>query len=202
VRLRFPDDEAKYRWLPMLLGAYAIVDEGVEKAIGDELNGRSAPLACGKGCSACCRQKDIPVYPIELVGIYWYATEKVNGKVREALKKRLERHGAEGPCPFLADGACSVYALRPFACRQFNVFGTPCAEGEDPYHTRRHDVLTPIKGYTDRAFYLTLPFYGIADEGGKMLAIEEGIIHGQVRNIHAVDWSRLSALMANIDSRR
>ncbi|MBS1114086.1 MAG: hypothetical protein H6Q92_1849, partial [Nitrospirae bacterium] len=38
-------------------------------------------------------------------------------------------------------------------CRQFNVFGSPCAEGEDPYYTRREDVLLPIKQYTDRAFF-------------------------------------------------
>ena len=40
-----------------------------------------------------------------------------------------------------------------------------CTEGEDAYHTRRPDVLTPIHDYADEAFDVLLPFYGIQNSG-------------------------------------
>jgi hypothetical protein len=51
------------------------------------------------------------------------------------------------------------------ACRQFNVFGMVCTEGEDAYYKRRHDVLTLIRDYADEAFDVLLPFYGIKNSG-------------------------------------
>ena len=63
-------------------------------------------------------------------------------------------------CPFLIDNACSIHPLRPLACRNYNVFGQQCAEGEDAYYTRRGDVLTPHQKNTDLAFDTMLPFYG------------------------------------------
>ncbi len=99
--------------------------------------------ACGRGCAACCRSHlTIPVYPLELIGIYWYPVEKVAGRIRDKLEKQLAEYRPNTPCPFLVDAACSIHPMRPMACRQLNVFGKVCAEGEDAYHTRRQDVLT------------------------------------------------------------
>ncbi|HEX9019876.1 MAG TPA: YkgJ family cysteine cluster protein, partial [Nitrospirota bacterium] len=68
-RLRFPEDEKRLAWLPMLLDAYAIADTGVWVAVRNEEKRRKARLACGKGCGHCCvHQRDIPLYPHELVG--------------------------------------------------------------------------------------------------------------------------------------
>ncbi|MDX2503237.1 MAG: hypothetical protein QNL62_01985 [Gammaproteobacteria bacterium] len=34
-------------------------------------------LACARGCAACCRSHEtIPVYPLELMGMSWYAFDK------------------------------------------------------------------------------------------------------------------------------
>ena len=77
-RVHFPEDEARLPWLPMLLDAYAVADTGVAIAIRDEEKKRKKKLACGKGCGNCCaHQKDLPLYPHELVGIYWYVSEKM-----------------------------------------------------------------------------------------------------------------------------
>jgi Fe-S-cluster containining protein len=200
-RLSFPEDELKRPWLPMLLDAYATIDEGVAVSLAGEEKKRNIKLACRKGCAICCSLKDIPVYPLELVGIYWFATEKTEGAVRETIKKQLTGHGKDDPCPFLIDLSCSIHPVRPISCRQFNVMGSPCAEGEDPYYTRRGDVLTPIQEFTNTAFYLMLPFYGITDDEEKTPFAIADIIHEQATNLRQYDWRRLAGTMDGFDSK-
>lgn len=200
ARLKYPEEEVKFPWLSMLLDAYAIADAGVSKAIREEEQRNGKRLACKKGCDNCCRsQTDIPVYPHELVSIYWYVTEKTSGPIRETLKAQLSAHAEGSPCPFLIGGACSIHPIRPVACRQFNVFGEPCAEGEDPYFTRRQDVLTPIQDYTNRAFSAVLPFYGIKDEGDTQPAVDS-LIQTQVLNLQSFQWQKLVRMMDNFDA--
>jgi len=151
ARVHFPNDEKRLPWLPMLLDSYAIVDTGVSVAVRQEEKRRKVKLACRNGCDVCCHQKDIPLYPHELVGIYWFVSEKTDLTTRELLKRLVEVHAPGSPCPFLKDRSCSIHAVRPASCRWFNVFRAPCVPGEDPYYTRRHDVLDPVQEYTDRA---------------------------------------------------
>lgn len=193
-RLHFPDDEKRLAWLPALLDAYAVADTGVAIAIRDaEKKGRKK-LACGKGCGACCvHQKDLPLYPHEIVGIYWYASEKLAGPAREALKKRLADHDAHPGCPFLVDESCSIHPVRPFGCRQFNVFTTPCAPGEDPFFTRNDDVLKPLQEYLDRAFAAVIPLYsGVRKED---VSGSIRTIRAQIMNLLSYDWSKLADLL-------
>ncbi len=194
-RLSFPAAEALHSWLPLLLEAYAIADAGVAEGIRrEERQGRH--LACGKGCAACCRtHKTIPVYPLELVGLSWYATEELQGPMRSKLKAQLRTHAAGEACPFLVDGICAVHSLRPLACRQFNVFGRVCAEGEDAYYTRRQDVLTPIKRYMDEAFFVMLPFYGAEGKAERRRLIEAGAMHSMARVMQDMEWASLADKM-------
>jgi Fe-S-cluster containining protein len=193
-RVHLPEDEKRIPWLSLLLEAYAIADTGVAISIRNEEKKGGRKLACGKGCGNCCEhQKDLPVYPHELVGIYWYVTEKLAPHVRDVLKNRLLDHTADAPCPFLIDGACSIHPLRPIGCRQFNVFSAPCAEGEDPYYTRKADVLVPIADYTDRAFVAAAPFYAVK-AGGDPAKITR-LIRSQIMNLQTVDWKKLAALI-------
>lgn len=160
-RQDFPEDEARYPWLKTLLNAYLVVDQGVAEGIKRE-HKQGRQLACGRGCSACCRtHSEIPVYPLELMGMTWYVVEKLQSPERELLKTQLLNHQEIPGCPFLLEDVCSIHPLRPMACRQFNVFGKVCAEGEDAFYTRRDDVMTPVKKFTDQAFNTMLPFYGI-----------------------------------------
>ncbi|MBI5409642.1 MAG: YkgJ family cysteine cluster protein [Nitrospirae bacterium] len=201
-RLSFPDDEKKHSWLGLLLDAYFIVDKGIAKAIEEEKK-KGRKLACAQGCSSCCRtHKDIPVYPLELICISWYATGKVTGAVREALKKQLEGYKKNGPCPFLIEGACSIHPMRPMACRQFNVFGKPCEEGEDPFYSRREDVMNPVKKHVDQAFYIMLPFYGIEKESERIKVVESGSFHKLVKDLHACNWKTLAKTMLEFDVKK
>ncbi len=209
-RLRFqPEEEARLPWLPVLLEAYSVIDAGVRHAAEDFEKRQNRRLACKKGCGHCCRtHADIPFYPLELTGIYWFCMEKMGPEAREELKETLRgRHGIagasvqDGACVFLQVGSCSVHPVRPAACRQFNVFGRPCGPGEDPFFTRRGDVLTPIREYTDRAFFIMMPFYGIQDEAQREKALKEGafVLHAQAMNMKKHNWAELLKLMEQRD---
>ena len=200
-RISFPSDEKVHSWLSMLLDAYYVVDKGIFNAIEHEQN-QGRKLACKQGCSNCCStHKDIPVYPLELIGISWYATEKISGAEREALKKQLKNHSENNPCPFLLNGLCSVHPVRPIACRQFNVFGDPCEEGEDAYHTRREDVMPPVKRHVDQAFFIMLPFYGVEKEPDRNKVIDAGSMHRMARRLQDCNWTSLTDKMENFDGK-
>jgi uncharacterized protein len=192
-RLHFPEDEARLPWLPLLLDAYAIADTGVAVAIRDQEKKFKRKLACKQGCDVCCRQTDIPLYPHELVGLYWFASEKLAPEIREAVKQQLAAHAAGSPCPFLVEGACSVHPARPVACRKFNVFTAPCAPREDPYYSRRHDVLIPIAEYTDRAFAAVLALYNLKPEDDPSRSVKT--IRSQIMNLQSYDWKKLAVII-------
>ncbi len=193
-RVHFPEEEKRLPWLPMLLEAYAIADTGIAVAIRDAEKKQKKIVACGRGCGNCCEhQKDLPLYPHELVGIYWYVSEQLPATTRDMLKRRLAAHTADLPCPFLIDGSCAIHPLRPIGCRQFNVFTAPCAPGEDPYYTRRNDVLVPLAEYTDRAFAVVLPFYNMQRRGDLSQAIK--LIRAQIMNLQTFNWDTLASMI-------
>jgi Fe-S-cluster containining protein len=199
-RVSFPEDEKKLPWLSLLLDAYAVADTGVAVAIRNEVKRRKVTLACAKGCGNCCaHQSDLPVYPHELVGIYWYVSEKMEPSVRSIVKRRLAGHIAGAPCPFLVDSSCSIHPLRPLGCRQFNVFTAPCAPHEDPYYTRRDDVLAPLQDYTDRVFSAVLPLYNLKKEGDIAVAVK--LIRAQIMNLQTFDWKKLAVVIEQSDTR-
>ena len=193
-RVRFPEDEGRLPWLSLLLDAYAIADTGVAIALREEGKKRGRKLACAKGCGNCCvHQQDLPLYPHELVGIYWFASEKMESPLRDILRDRLANGADDSACPFLINQSCSIHPLRPLGCRQFNVFTAPCAPGEDPYFTRRDDVLTPLSEYTDRVFSAVLPFYNMKQTGDVVQSLR--LVRAQLMNLRTFDWKKLVAIM-------
>jgi len=87
------------------------------------------PIKCEKGCCWCCYQ---PVYMTsqEAILIYEYilqvfSSEQVESFKAKAQAKYKKTKGLEEEkkqkikhaCPFLIDGSCSVYSVRPMACR-------------------------------------------------------------------------------------
>ncbi|MBU0656457.1 MAG: YkgJ family cysteine cluster protein [Gammaproteobacteria bacterium] len=192
-RLKFPAEEVANNWLGYAFDAYYRADAGVAKAIQqEERNGRK--LACAKGCSSCCKSHTtIPIFPLELLGLYWYVSKIMPAATRNRLKPQLENHAAGGACPFLLDGACSVHPMRPLACRHFNVFDQVCAEGEDAFHTRREDVLTPLKSHQDAAYEAMLPFHGFTTAEQQQAAMQHNYIQHQARVLQEIDWAHLAA---------
>ncbi len=200
-RLHFPADEKRLLWLPLLLDAYAIADTGVAVAVRTSEKKQKKQLACGKGCGTCCvDQKDLPIYPHEIVGVYWYASEKITGSARSILRSRLTGQAPDPGCPFLIESSCIIHPLRPMGCRQFNVFTAPCSPGEDPYYTRREDVLQPDQTYLDRAFAAVIPFYNLKKESDAGRAVKT--IRAQIMNLRSFDWTKLAALMDKAGAER
>ncbi|HOA82748.1 MAG TPA: YkgJ family cysteine cluster protein [Thermodesulfovibrio thiophilus] len=194
-RLSFPEDEKLHNWLPMLLNSYAIMDEGVKTDI-ENVEKLGKKLACKRGCSSCCyTHRDIPVYPIEIVGIYWYVIEKVKDPMRLKIKRSLISHKRGEGCPFLIDSVCSIYPVRPLACRQFNVFGKPCTDGEDPYYTRPEDVLKPREPYLGRALYETTPFYDVYNKDERVEFLNSGKLNSLVKILQNYPWIELTRRM-------
>lgn len=182
-------DKKRQEWISLLFDAYAIVDEGVAIAIKEQKKTKGR-IACAKGCFNCCKtHKDIPVYPHEITGIYWYVIEELPRSIQEILKLQLLEFKEGGSCPFLLDGLCSIHKVRPAACRLFNVFGRPCSRGEDPYYTRKEDILIPKREYIQKAFIKILPFYGIKDKGNPLMA--EDFIRSQAMVLQKIDWRAL-----------
>lgn len=201
-RLRFPEDEARYPWLSLLLEGLAVFDKGTALGIQRARRKQNRPVACRERCGNCCRTNtDIPVYPLELAGICWYVIEKLKGPLRETLKAQLAGHEGKPPCPFLIDDGCSIYPLRPGVCRLFVVFGKPCGPGEDAYHTRRPDVLTPLEEFKNQAFFIMLPFYGITKDEDRVRAVKNGVVHSRVQNLQEWDWKNLAQKMEDHDRR-
>ena len=104
-RLTFAADEACLPWLSLFLEMYHTTNQGVAQGIRQgERQGRA--LACARGCAACCRSHtDIPVYPLELMGIAWFSTEQLGGELRGRVQQQLAQHKANTSCPFLVDEA-------------------------------------------------------------------------------------------------
>ena len=111
------------------------------------------------------------------MGISWYVIEKLEPSLRDQLEQQLLNINNINTCSFLLDGVCGIHPMRPLACRQFNVLDKACIEGEDAFHTRRHDVMTPIKRFMDEAFDTMLPFYGIKHNSERRKANKQGVLH-------------------------
>ncbi len=190
ARIHFTDEQ-RLPWIAILMEAYFITDQGISEAIRRKEK-QGQPLACAQGCASCCQSHEsIPVYPLELMGMSWYAIEQLEGEQRDQLKQQLSQLETHDACPFLLNNSCSIHAVRPMACRSFNVFNTPCKAGEDAYYTRREDVLTPLKKYQDDAFDIMLPFYGVKTKAERRKMIKTGAQHQMAKVMRDMNWSSL-----------
>ena len=90
---------------------------------------QNKPIACEKGCAWCCHQ---PVYMTtqEALLIFEYILQAFDREQQKTLRTNAEKKYKKTKglpeekkqniihaCPFLANGACSIYPVRPMACR-------------------------------------------------------------------------------------
>lgn len=196
------EDEARLPWLSILLAMQQTINAGVAEGIAaGEAAGRK--LACGRGCATCCRtHADIPVYPLELMGMYWFAVEKLAGKTRQRVITQLTKHKQLDSCPFLVDEACGIHPVRPVACRLFNVFDTVCAAGEDAFHTRPADVLPPPEAAKRAALMAMLAHHQVESEADRATVVDSGAVHQLARNLRDLPWENLALRMQAFDQRQ
>lgn len=197
-RLMYPEAEQAFSWLPMLLDAYYIADAGIQDQIKREIAKKKCRLACAKGCATCCKTHvTIPVYPLELVGLFWYLSDVIATDRKEAVLHLLSEFIPGRGCPFLVDEACAVHPMRPLACRFFNVFNTSCGPGEDPFFTRRNDVMTPDETIKDKALASLLPYHGISQRQERKAALRNGFFLRYVKNLQDINWPKVASQIRN-----
>jgi Fe-S-cluster containining protein len=122
------------------------------------------PMSCARGCAACCRDNPDGVAGVEILRLQ--ARLQAEGRAeavgaaaaegaalfrdaaaalgREEALATWRRRGRR--CPLLgADGACTVYTLRPVACRMFHALSPAawCAPGDPRHAERQHPHLLP-----------------------------------------------------------
>jgi len=89
-------------------------------------------VACRAGCDHCCHQP-VGLTPPEALAIAAYLRQTLASQELTATAARLaqraratrglssaERFSPDHPCPFLDRGQCSIYEVRPLACRGMN----------------------------------------------------------------------------------
>lgn len=194
-RLKYPEDENKYDWLGMLLDAYFIADIGLE----DELKEIKERVACEQGCKNCCISHEIPILEIELVGISWFASEKLTGDLREKLKKQLLNHEKLKECPFLIADNCSIYPMRPLACRQYIVLNKKCGLHEKINETRPKDIWLQSSALSFEIAKKILHFYGISETKEQEKAFEAGFVFDNSTLMHLKDWTKICITMQLFD---
>lgn len=165
--------ERENEWLSTLLDAYAICDKGMKTEI-TMLERRRGRVACQKGRHACCLRESVPVTQLELQGISWCISEDLRGPRRDTIKGQLRSHKERTACPFLVEGDCAIYPVRPLACRQFFVFGKPCEAGEDILKTRPGDIAARGKNVGKQVAMRFLENYGYKRKSEKVAAFRAG----------------------------
>jgi len=99
---------------------------------------------CQKGCNACCH------YPVSVTSVEIRYIEK-HSRRRRGKRCGEPRDFMGSPCPFLENGACAIYAARPFVCRRHHAL-TPTAYWCAPDRSTEHEF--PMIRFTgvDAAF--------------------------------------------------
>ena len=91
-----------------------------------------AAPACARGCAMCCHLR-VMATPAEVFGLARYIRRQLAAEALAELTRQIadtatrlhaiprERLLATNvPCPLLVDGACGMYAARPFNCRAYH----------------------------------------------------------------------------------
>jgi len=197
-RPRYPDED-EWAWLTILLDALHLLDAGLSEEIQAEEQRRGVRVGCHAGCTACC-ESNVPMRPIEVMGIAWYAATRLDEDTWRRLEARLTGPD-DGKCSFLLDGQCSVRPLRPIACRTFFVFGEPCQVGERLYAIRPHDVFDRSEALFDRVALRLLddPSFELRPDEDKHAAYQAGVFFRMARRTQQIDW--ISTITALRDAR-
>jgi Fe-S-cluster containining protein len=96
----------------------------------DAVNQEKTLVSCSKGCHFCCRQ-NVHTFRAEAEVIAAYCKDKGIEIPKDYLTEQLKYGWRElaktevGWCVFLKNGECSIYPVRPSACRSYFVVSPP-----------------------------------------------------------------------------
>lgn len=104
---------------------------------------KAFPKVCCSGCCACCHQH-VRIVAVEEIAITHYVKTQMSATVKQRVHSNLhswldyfdrntpafvensdlskfeeQQQADRFPCPFLLDSKCTIYAVRPIACRSY-----------------------------------------------------------------------------------
>lgn len=177
----------------MVLDGYHLHEVEQKRELRIAERERGAKVACGRGCFVCCLNAEVPVMQHEVRAILWFLTSEISDDVRERIKPRMLGHEDSPECPFLLEGACSIYPVRPLGCRDFVVFRKPCGPGEDIAISRPHDIFTAPASMGRKVGLRVLDAVREwPDPREKQAAFEAGVIPQLTRPMHTIDWAAVA----------
>lgn len=146
-------------WLYALMSQSFAVSNDIAEGMGTEV------LACKKGCSWCC-SLEVRLSAPEVLAITDYLRHSLPAEDLHGLRARLAelaprvrqassatRQRLRITCPLLVDKQCSVYLVRPLACRGWNSFDATACEisynrfhqGDVPFSVTLRDFIIAIR---------------------------------------------------------
>lgn len=129
------------------------------------------PIACRPGCDFCCYNQ-IEVIPLEVLAIGSHL-QALPAEEQAVLKERLSasaasragksKHDIAGsrrdfPCPFLSQGLCSIYPVRPLVCRAMHSLDADLCR-----QSLGEENLTPDRYYLHREEIVLSIIHGLGD---------------------------------------
>jgi hypothetical protein len=144
------------------------VNEKADELFAQTLDRTGAKLACQAGCSFCCHIK-VDLSAHEVLVIADFVKRKIGGEELGVIAKRASENQellkplnveqqfmTNVPCPLLKDNHCSVYPVRPLACRRHHARSVdPCRKAyEDPTNLASGNTLEPRLAGTMSLFSL------------------------------------------------
>ncbi|RYG26235.1 YkgJ family cysteine cluster protein [bacterium] len=107
-----------------LIRGDAILKASVDLRVRRVLDAQEEPVACRKGCGHCC-QVPVSTFAFEIFPIADHVRNTWTSREKRGLMRRLRAYratvakpGERHPwCPFLHEGSCSIYEVRPTICR-------------------------------------------------------------------------------------
>ena len=119
---------SRYTILQLMGSAYESID-GLINSFSNRCEREGMKVDCHKGCEYCCSQA-VLASNHEVLLIWHYMDEHMTAGLIDAIKSRnsikhkithqmsaMEFLHYMHPCPFLEDGSCIIYPVRPMACR-------------------------------------------------------------------------------------
>jgi Fe-S-cluster containining protein len=127
VLMAFSGQKTAYNASNLIKEVYRVTDQTMA---GCYKNGTKP--SCKKGCNWCCYLQVLTT-PLEVMHIVEYLQTCLSPSEQSILQQRLENEeeftggmngyqkaGKNVACPFVEDGECMVYAVRPLACRAYH----------------------------------------------------------------------------------
>ena len=110
--------------------AIRAVHQKVDQLVLEKLKDVKEPVSCRRGCAACCHI-EVDINPFEAALIVNYCKKNKIAIDKEYLRwqrkhtKRQRLYSQQSACVFLINKECSIYPVRPIACRKYLVVSPP-----------------------------------------------------------------------------